>query len=129
MDHNLHPLESEQVMMLMHKFLADVIFEYRDNEIKDWLQGLTLDSIEAIVNKPGNEELKKNTFVIPLTYLHYAVVPPVSIVNAMKGWLEKHPLISLHNQVLQKTKLNFDRIFKGKTEFIHNPNNGGHKSY
>jgi hypothetical protein len=129
MDHNLHPLESEEAMMLMHQFLADVIFEYRENEIKDWLQGLTLDSIEAIVNKPGNEDLQKNTFVIPFTYLHYAVVPPASIVNAMKGWLEKHPLISTDNDVLKKTKLNFDRIFKGKTEFVHHPNNGGHKSY
>jgi hypothetical protein len=67
--------------------------------------------------------------VIPFTYLHYAVVPPASIVNAMKGWLEKHQLISADNQVLQKTKFNFDQIFKGKTEFIHDPNNGGHKSY
>ena len=129
MDHNLHPLESEEALMLMHRFLADVIFEYRDNEIKDWLQGLTLDTIEAIVKKPGNEDLQKNTFIIPFTYLHYAVVPPASIVNAMKGWLEKHPLIHSDNVVLQKTKLNFDRIFKGKTEFVHDPNNGGHKSY
>jgi hypothetical protein len=125
---NLHPLDSNEVIKVMLQFLADVIFEYRDHEIKDWLQGLTLDSIEAIVNKPGNEDLQKNTFVIPFTYLHYAVVPPASIVNAMKGWLEKHSLISSDNQVLQKTKLNFDRIFKGKTEFIHDPNNGGHKS-
>lgn len=129
MDHNLHPLESEEAMMLMHRFLADVIFDYRENEIKDWLQGLTLTAIEDIINQPGNEDLKKNTFVIPFAYLHYAVVPPSSIVNAMKGWLEKHPLISSENQVLQKTKLNFDRMFKGKTEFIHDPNNGGHKSY
>jgi hypothetical protein len=129
MDNQLHPLESEVALMLMHRFLADVIFEYRENEIKDWLQGLTLTSIETIVNQPGNEDLQKNTFIIPFTYLHYAVVPPASIVNAMKGWLEKHPLIPSDNVVLQKTKLNFDRIFKGKTEFIHDPNNGGHKSY
>jgi hypothetical protein len=129
MDNHLHPLESEAALMLMHRFLADVIFEYRENEIKDWLQGLTLSSIEMIVNQPGNEDLQKNTFIIPFTYLHYAVVPPASIVNAMKGWLEKHPLIPSDNVVLQKTKLNFDRIFKGKTEFIHDPSNGGHKSY
>jgi hypothetical protein len=129
MDHNLHPLESEEAMMLMHRFLAEVIFDYRENEIKDWLQGLALSAIEEIINKPGNEDLQKNTFVIPFAYLHYAVVPPVSIVNAMKGWLEKHPIISSENKVLQKTKLNFDRIFKGKTEFIHKSNNGGHKSY
>ena len=129
MDNHLHPLESEVALMLMHRFLADVIFEYRENEIKDWLQGLTLSSIETIVNQPCNEDLQKNTFIIPFTYLHYAVVPPASIVNAMKGWLEKHPLIPSDNVVLQKTKLNFDRIFKGKTEFIHDPNNGGHKSY
>jgi hypothetical protein len=129
MDNYLHPLESEVALMLMHRFLADVIFEFRENEIKEWLQGLTLSSIETIVNQPGNEDLQKNTFIIPFTYLHYAVVPPASIVNAMKGWLEKHPLIPSDNVVLQKTKLNFDRIFKGKTEFIHDPNNGGHKSY
>jgi hypothetical protein len=129
MDHNLHPLESEEAMMLMHRFLADVIFEYRDPEIKDWLQGLTLSAIETILTKPGNEDLQKNTFVIPFAYLHYAVVPPTSIINVMKDWLEKHPLIPRENQVLQKTKLNFDRIFRGKTEFIHDPNNGGHKSY
>jgi hypothetical protein len=129
MDHKLHPLESEESMMLMHRFLADVIFEYRDNEIKDWLQGLSLTAIETILNKAGNEDLQKNAFIIPFTYLHYAVVPPASIVSAMKGWLDKHPLIPNDNGVLQKTKLNFDRIFKGKTEFIHDPNNGGHKSY
>ena len=50
MDHNLYPLESEEAMMLMHRFLADVIFEYRDNEIKDWLQGLTLSTIEEMIN-------------------------------------------------------------------------------
>jgi hypothetical protein len=129
MDHNLHPLELEEAMMLMRRFLADVIDEYRYNEIKDWLQGLTLTAIETIIQKPGNEDLATNAFIIPLTYLHYAVVPPASIVNAMKGWLEKHPLIPTDNVILQRTKLNFDRIFKGKTEFIHNPNNGGHKSY
>jgi hypothetical protein len=129
MDHKLHPLESEESMMLMHRFLADVIFEYRDNEIKDWLQGLSLPAIETILNKAGNEDLQKNAFIIPFTYLHYAVVPPASIVNAMKGWLDKHPLIPNDNGVLQKTKLNFDRIFRGKIEFIHDPNNGGHKSY
>jgi hypothetical protein len=129
MDNHLHPVESEEAMMLMHRFLADVIFEYRENEIKDWLQGLTLSAIETILKTPGNEDLEKNAFIIPFTYLHYAVVPPASVVNAMKGWLEKHPLISRDNVVLQKTKLNFDRIFKGKTEFIHDPNNGGHKSY
>jgi hypothetical protein len=129
MDHNLHPFESEEAMMLMHRFLADVIFDYRENEIKDWLQGLTLQAIEDIIHKPGNEDLQKNTFIIPFTYLHYAIVPPASIINAMKGWLNNHPLISGDNHVLQKTKLNFDRIFRGKTEFIHDPNNGGHKSY
>jgi hypothetical protein len=129
MDNHLHPVESEEAMMLMHRFLADVIFEYRENEIKDWLQGLTLSAIETILKTPGNEDLEKNAFIIPFTYLHYAVVPPESVVNAMKGWLKKHPLISRDNVVLQKTKLNFDRIFKGKIEFIHNPNKGGHKSY
>ena len=129
MDHKLHPLESEKSMMLMHLFLADVIFEYRENEIKDWLQGLTLNVIETIMNKSGNEDLEKNAFIIPFTYLYYAVVPPESIVNAMKVWLNKHPLIPSDNLVLQKTKQNFDRIFRGKTEFIHEPNNGGHKSY
>ena len=83
MDHKLHPLESEESMMLMHRFLADVIFEYRDNEIKDWLQGLSLTAIETILNKAGNEDLQKNAFIIPFTYLHYAVVPPASIVSAI----------------------------------------------
>jgi hypothetical protein len=129
MDPKLHPLESDEAMMLMHRFLADVIFEYRENEIKDWLQGLNDASIQEILDKAGNEDLKKNAFIIPFTYLHYAVVPNPSLVDQLKVWLEAHPLIPQNNIILQKTKLNFDRIFKGKTAFIHDVNNNGHKSY
>ena len=129
MDHNVHPLESDEAMMLMHRFLADVIFDYRENEIKDWLQGLLLDDIHAILNRPGNEDLLKNAFIVPFTFLHYAVVPHEQMVDALQGWLNIHPLIPKENTVLQKTKLNFDRIFRGKTSFIFDPNNGGHKSY
>jgi hypothetical protein len=129
MDHNLHPLESDEAMMLMHRFLADVILDYRENEIKDWLQGLLLDDIHAILNRPGNEDLLKNAFIVPFTFLHYAVVPHEQMVDALQGWLNIHPLIPNDNTILQKTKLNFDRIFKGKTSFIFDPNNGGHKSY
>ncbi|MBM3909148.1 MAG: hypothetical protein FJ352_00020 [Firmicutes bacterium] len=129
MDPKLHPLESNEAMMLMHRFLADVIFEYRENEIKDWLQGLNNASIQEILDKAGNEDLKKNAFIIPFTYLHYAVVPNPSLVDQLKVWLQAHPLIPQNNIILQKTKLNFDRIFKGKTAFIHDVNNDGHKSY
>jgi hypothetical protein len=129
MDHNVHPLESDEAMMLMHRFLADVIFDYRENEIKDWLQGLVLGDILSILNRPGNEDLSKNAFVIPFTFLHYAVVPNEHIIDALEKWLNIHPLIPKENTVLQKTKLNFDRIFRGKTSFIFDPNNGGHKSY
>jgi len=129
MDHNVHPLESDEAMMLMHRFLADVILDYRENEIKDWLQGLLLDDIHAILNRPGNEDLLKNAFIVPFTFLHYAVVPHEQMVDALQGWLNIHPLIPKENTVLQKTKLNFDRIFRGKTSFIFDPNNGGHKSY
>lgn len=129
MNNQHHPLESEEAMMLMHRFLADVIFDYRENEIKDWLQGLTISQIEAILNRPGNEDLLNNTFIIPFTFLHFAVVPNTSIVDRLKLWLDHHPLIPPTNEVLIKTKLNFDRIFKGKTEFIYDPKNGGHKSY
>jgi hypothetical protein len=51
------------------------------------------------------------------------------LVDQLKIWLQKHPLIPQDNLIIQKTKLNFDRIFKGKTEFIYDVNNGGHKSY
>jgi hypothetical protein len=129
MDHNVHPLESDEAMMLMHRFLADVILDYRENEIKDWLQGLLLDDIHAILNRPGNEDLLKNAFIVPFTFLHYAVVPHEKMVDALQGWLNIHPFIPNDNTILQKTKLNFDRIFKGKTSFIFDPNNGGHKSY
>ncbi len=129
MDHNVHPLESDEAMMLMHRFLADVIIDYRENEIKDWLQGLLLDDITAILNRPGNEDLLKNAFIVPFTFLHYAVVPHEQMVDALQGWLNIHPLIPNENTILQKTKLNFDRIFRGKTTFIFDPNNGGHKSY
>lgn len=129
MDPKLHPLESDEAMMLMHRFLADVIFEYRENEIKDWLQGLNQIQIQAILDRPGNEDLKKNAFIIPFTYLHYAVVPNATIVDQLEVWLKQHPLIPEDNTILQKTKLNFSRIFKGKTEFIYDINNGGHKSY
>jgi hypothetical protein len=129
MDPKLHPMESDEAMMLMHRFLADVIFEYRENEIKDWLQGLSLANIQEILKRPGNEDLFSNAFIIPFTFLHYAVVPGSHLVESLKTWLNQHPLIPNNNTILQKTKLNFDRIFKGKTEFIHNVNNDGHKSY
>ena len=34
MDPKLHPLESDEAMMLMQCFLSEVIFEYRENEIR-----------------------------------------------------------------------------------------------
>jgi hypothetical protein len=116
---NLHPLDLEAVNEVVNLFLADVIFEYRDHEIKDWLQGITGDQIEAILARPGNEILRLNTFVIPFTYLKFQVVPPFPIIEKLRSYLQKHTLIPEHNEVLRKTKENFTRIFTGKTDFIY----------
>lgn len=90
---NLHPLDLDSVNDLVNLFLADVIFEYRDHEIKDWLQGLTGDAIEAILAREGNTSLRSNAFVIPFTYLKFQVVPPFSIVEKLRAYLQKHALI------------------------------------
>jgi hypothetical protein len=116
---NLHPLDLDSVNDLVNLFLADVIFEYRDHEIKDWLQGLTGDAIEAILAREGNASLRSNAFVIPFTYLKFQVVPPFSIVEKLRAYLQKHALIPETNEVLKKTKENFTRIFTGKTDFIY----------
>lgn len=116
---NLHPLDLDSVNDLVNLFLADVIFEYRDHEIKDWLQGLNGDAIEAILAREGNASLRSNAFVIPFTYLKFQVVPPFSIVEKLRAYLQKHALIPETNEVLKKTKENFTRIFTGKTDFIY----------
>lgn len=129
MNPQTHPLDFPEVQQLMNQFLVDVIFEYREQEIKDWLQGLSLVDIESIVNRPGHEILKANRFIIPFTFLHYAVVPNPQITDALKLYLYDHAIFPKGNAVIAKTILHFERIFKGKQQFIHYPNNAGHKSY
>jgi hypothetical protein len=117
MDPNLHPFELDEINMLMNVFLEDVLFEYRENEIKEWLFGLTLDDVETILNRPNNEELRKNSFVIPFIFLKYQVVPPSHLIEPLRHYLHNHPLLPNENIVLKKTKENFTRIFTGKPEF------------
>jgi hypothetical protein len=116
---NLHPMSVDLAKTAMHQFLVDVIDEYRDHEIKDWLQGLSSAQIQAIISRPGHDILKQNTFVIPFTYLQYAVVPPAAILLDLRKWLENHACIDASNDVLSKTKQYFDRIFSGKSSFIY----------
>jgi hypothetical protein len=129
MDKQTHPLSLPETQALMHQFLSDVIDDFREHEIKEWLQGLTISHIEEILQRPGHETLRTNPFIIPFVYLHYAVVPNAQIVEMLKHWLHQHPMMPKDNEILAKTKLHFDRIFKGKTSYIYDPNNGGHKSY
>jgi hypothetical protein len=129
MDKHQHPLHFQEVQNLMNLFLSDVIDEYRDQEIKEWLQGLTAVEIKQIIDRPGHESLKENTFIIPFTYLHYGVVPNTTILADFFTWLKQSAIFPDGNDVINKTLLNFDRIFKGKTAYIFDTNNGGHKSY
>jgi DNA-binding transcriptional MerR regulator len=119
MDLNQHPLSIPEVNALMQLFLVDVIDDYRDQEIKEWLQGLSVSDIEAILQRPEHQHLKDNPFVIPFIYLHYAVVPPPALIASFWQWLQIHPLLPLENIVLQNTKKHFQRIFTGKTSYIH----------
>lgn len=121
MDHNQHPFSIPEITTLMRLFLVDVIDEYRDQEIKEWLQGLSVSEIEANLQRPEHQRLKDNPFVIPFIYLHYAVVPSAALVPSFWQWLQIHPLLTSDNIVLQNTKKHFQRIFTGKTSYIHQP--------
>jgi hypothetical protein len=129
MDKNIHPMAIKEASDLMNQFLGDVINDYRENEIKDWLQGLTFKDINEILQRPEHEQLRQNTFIIPFTYLHYAVVPNPKILGDLLLWLNQHAIVPNDNEVLKKTILHFNRIFKGKSAFIYDPNSGEHKSY
>jgi hypothetical protein len=119
---NLHPLDIEEVNALLYLFLADVIYEYRDHEIKDWLHGLSGEDIETILQKKGNELLQQNPFVVAFAYLKFQVVPTLLIAEKLRLYIQKHPILGDSNEVLNKTKENFTRIFTGKTDYTHRPN-------
>jgi hypothetical protein len=129
MDKNTHPKDIEEVQALMEMFLEDVIFEYRENEIKDWLQGLNQSQIDAILQRENHEVLKDNSFVIPFVYLHYHVVPTPNLVGYLEGLMTFNTLIEGENLVLQNTIKYFKRIFSGKTEYIYFANTDESKSY
>ena len=114
---NLHPLDIEAVNGLLYLFLAEVIFEYRDHEIKDWLHGLSPDDIDHILHKKGNGLLVENPFVIVFAFLKFQVVPTLNVVEKLRVYIQKHPILGDTNEVLNKTKENFTRIFTGKSEF------------
>lgn len=118
---NLHPLDIEEVNALLYLFLADVIYEYRDHEIKDWLHGLNPDDLDFILQKKGHELLQENPFVIPFVYLKFQVVPTAVIAEKLRLYIQKHPLLGDSNDVLNKTKENFTRIFTGKTDYTYRP--------
>lgn len=118
---NLHPLDIEEVNALLYLFLADVIYEYRDHEIKDWLHGLNPDDLDFILQKKGHELLQENPFVIPFVYLKFQVVPAAVIAEKLRVYIQKHPLLGDSNDVLNKTKENFTRIFTGKTDYTYRP--------
>lgn len=129
MDKNTHPQDIEEVQALMEMFLEDVIFEYRENEIHDWLQGLDQDHIELILNRENHELLKQNSFIIPFVFLRYKVVPKVNLVGYLEGLMKHNTLIQEENLVLDNTIKYFKRIFSGKTEYIYFANTDESKSY
>ena len=103
MDKNTHPKDIEEVQALMEMFLEDVIFEYRENEIKDWLQGLNQAQIDAILQRENHEVLKDNSFVIPFVYLQYNVVPNANLVGYLEGLMKFNTIIEDENVVLDNT--------------------------
>jgi hypothetical protein len=129
MDKNQHPQDCEEVQALMEMFLEDVIFEYRENEIHDWLQGLQPQQIDGILHRENHELLLQNSFVIPFVYLKYRVVPNPNVVGYLENLMEHNELIEEENVVLQNTKKHFKRIFSGKTEYIYFANTDESKSY
>ncbi len=129
MDKNQHPQDCEEVQALMEMFLEDVIFEYRENEIHDWLQGLQPQQIDGILHRENHELLLQNSFVVPFVYLKYRVVPNPNVVGYLENLMEHNELIEEENVVLQNTKKYFKRIFSGKTEYIYFANTDESKSY
>ena len=129
MDKNQHPQDCEEVQALMEMFLEDVIFEYRENEIHDWLQGLQHQQIDGILHRENHELLLQNSFVVPFVYLKYRVVPNPNVVGYLENLMDHNELIEEENIVLQNTKKYFKRIFSGKTEYIYFANTDESKSY
>jgi hypothetical protein len=126
---NIHPLEIEEVKALIEMFLEDVIFEYRENEIHDWLQGVNQEQIEEILNREHHEVLRSNSFIIPFTYLHYRVVPSQNLVGYLQDLMKQNDILDMANVIYQNTIKHFKRIFSGKTEYVYDANVDGSKSY
>lgn len=126
---NIHPLDIEEIKALIEMFLEDVIFEYRENEIHDWLQGINKEKIEEVLNREHHEVLRANSFIIPFAYLHYRVVPHQNLVGYLQDLMKNNDILDLENVVYQNTMKHFKRIFSGKTEYLHFANIDGTKSY
>jgi hypothetical protein len=79
-------------------------------------------SFFVILQKKGNELLQQNPFVVAFAYLKFQVVPTLLIAEKLRLYIQKHPILGDSNEVLNKTKENFTRIFTGKTDYTHRPN-------
>jgi hypothetical protein len=120
MDLNTHPTDYPGVEAIINMFLSDVIFEYTEREIQDWLAGLNVLDIESLLHRQGNQALLDNAFIIPFVYLRYAVIPPPALVPHLKGWLDISTIVPKDNVILKKTKINFEQIFTGKQSYTFN---------
>jgi hypothetical protein len=121
MDLNIHPLDYPGMDNIVLLFLKDVLFEYTEREIQDWLGGLNVTHINELIHRPGHEQLKQNACVIPFIYLRYAVVPPYDIIAKLKACLDMTMIVPQDNVVLKKTKANFAQIFTGKQSYTFKP--------
>lgn len=116
-DHMDHPDLLPEFVELQDKFLADVLFDYRENEISDWLSNLTRDDMEAIVNR--EPMIRSNRFVIPFLYIRYRAIPRRDVVDYLRNCLDVNNLIPDNNTVLVRTRTNFHRIFSERSDYTY----------
>jgi hypothetical protein len=114
-NHMQHPDLLEDFVKLQELFLSDVLFEYTQSEIIDWLSNLTAEDIKSILNR--HKELQDNGCVVPFTYIKYKAIPRRDVIDYLRHLIDQHALIPEDNPVLKKTKKNFDVIFSERVDF------------
>lgn len=114
-NHMAHPDLLDDFVKLQNQFLKDVLFEYTNSEIIDWLSTLSVEDISSILKRDPN--LKSNGFIVPFLFIRYKAIPRREIVNYLRTLLNDNQLIPKDNPVLKKTITNFNKIFSERSDF------------
>lgn len=114
-DHMDHPDLLPEFVELQDRFLGHMLYEYREHEIMEWLSSLTAEDLKGMASR--DREFEENLVVIPFLYIRYRAIPRRDAIHFLRSCLDATKLIPNNNRVLVKTRANFDRIFRERSDY------------